>query len=120
MVMVVKNGVVSSSVYLPPDLESLRRLADLADPAQLAHLTLELGLVLGRAEGALGHLLAAVDGREAAGAHVERVELVVVQRVLVLRVLVAGLGRDRERATGGVVMGLDGGKGTNGTIYINP
>ena len=51
----------------------------------------ELWLELCCAEGALDLLLAAVDGRVALGADVERVELVVVQLVLVRRVLVARL-----------------------------
>ena len=51
----------------------------------------ELWLELCGAEGALDLLLAEVDRRVALGADVERVELVVVQLVLVRRVLVARL-----------------------------
>ena len=51
----------------------------------------ELWLELCGAEGALDLLLAEVDRRVALGADVERVELVVVQLVLLSRVLVARL-----------------------------
>ena len=50
-----------------------------------------LRVELACAHWALALLLAPVDGRVALAADVERVELVVVQLVLVARVLVAGL-----------------------------
>lgn len=73
------------------DFEAAGLLAHLSHGAHVAHNALELGQIARLAEGACDFGSPLVDGPQGAAADLERVVLVIVQRLIVLGTLFASL-----------------------------